>query len=64
MGVCPTEKFAAQNSIAKCSVFLVAKDLLVTAGHCARSPEECERYAWLFDYREGEVDDGKIPVKE
>ncbi len=61
MGVCPTEKFAAQNSIARCSGFLVGKDLLVTAGHCVRSQEECDKYAWVFDYREGEVDDGKIP---
>ncbi|MBH47438.1 MAG: peptidase [Halobacteriovorax sp.] len=61
MGVCPTEKFAAQNSIARCSGFLIAKDLLVTAGHCVRSQEECEKYSWVFDYREGEVDDGKLP---
>lgn len=62
MGVCPTEKFAAQNSIARCSGFLVGKDLLVTAGHCVRSQEECEAYSWVFDYREGEVDDGKLPA--
>lgn len=62
MGVCPTEKFAAQNSIARCSGFLVGKDLLVTAGHCVRSQEECEKYSWVFDYREGEVDDGKLPA--
>lgn len=61
MGVCPTEKFAAQNSIARCSGFLIAKDLLVTAGHCVRSQEECDQYSWVFDYREGEVDDGKLP---
>ncbi len=61
MGVCPTEKFADQNSIARCSGFLIAKDLVVTAGHCVRSQEECEKYNWVFDYREGEVDDGKIP---
>lgn len=61
MGVCPTEKFAAQNSIARCSGFLIAKDLLVTAGHCVRSQQECDKYSWVFDYREGEVNDGKLP---
>ena len=62
MGVCSSEKFAAQNSIGRCSGFLVAKDLLVTAGHCVRSQEECDQYSWVFDYREGEVDDGKLPA--
>lgn len=61
MGVCSTERFAAQNSIARCSGFLIGKDLLVTAGHCVRTQQECDQYAWVFDYREGEVNDGKLP---
>ncbi len=61
MGACPSERFAAQNSIARCSGFLVGPDLLVTAGHCIASQSDCDRYNWVFDYREGEVDDNKLP---
>ncbi|KHD88920.1 MAG: hypothetical protein OM95_05425 [Bdellovibrio sp. ArHS] len=57
--MCQDERFSEENSIAyACSGFLVAPDLLVTAGHCAVNFGEihhvtdqyCEVYTWLFDY--------------
>jgi V8-like Glu-specific endopeptidase len=54
--VCPSERFAAQETAAVCSGFLVAPDLLVTAGHCIKNTEDCSKFSWVFDYalKEGE----------
>lgn len=57
--VCSDERFADQHTITDCTGFLVAEDLLVTAGHCmAHYNSEvvndynyhCEQYSWVFDY--------------
>lgn len=58
--LCPDERFADQSSVAyACTGYLIAPDLLLTAGHCAtheatrirREPKlYCESYAWVFDY--------------
>jgi V8-like Glu-specific endopeptidase len=47
---CPEVKFAEQIAAADCSGFLVAKDLLVTAGHCVRNIRDCKNKKWVFDY--------------
>jgi V8-like Glu-specific endopeptidase len=49
-GICPTERFANQITAAVCSGFLVAPDLLVTAGHCIKRKSDCQKYQWVFDY--------------
>lgn len=59
--LCPSEKFSRDPSISyACTGFLIAPDLLVTAGHCAVnaggeiSHEKggyCEVYTWYFDYQ-------------
>lgn len=49
-GICADERFAKQMTAANCSGFLVAPDLLVTAGHCVQTMNDCESYAWVFDY--------------
>lgn len=58
--LCEGERFASETSMPyACSGFLVAPDLLVTAGHCMvnfgevrNEPEMyCEAYHWLFDYK-------------
>lgn len=51
INVCSDERFAAQQSAANCSGFLVGDDLLVTAGHCMRKESDCQRKSWVFDYR-------------
>lgn len=50
-GMCATERFSTQPTVANCSGFLVGEDLLVTAGHCIRSQSDCERNKWVFDYK-------------
>ena len=62
MNVCSDEKFASQPTVSDCTGFLIAEDLLVTAGHCVVRQGEtvknevnfsCESNSWAFDYREG-----------
>lgn len=52
--ICATEKFAQQPTAPFCSGFLIAPDIIVTAGHCykARGTAEsnCKTAGWLFDY--------------
>lgn len=50
-GICEEERFAKQPTAANCSGFLVAPDVLVTAGHCVTSQRSCEQYSWVFDYK-------------
>ncbi|MFN7729358.1 MAG: trypsin-like serine peptidase [Bdellovibrio sp.] len=58
--LCQDERFANEPSLSyACSGFLIAPDLLVTAGHCMANTGEvrnetqmyCEAYSWLFDYQ-------------
>lgn len=57
--LCPSERFALHPSLSyACSGFLVAPDIIVTAGHCmvntgeSRNETElyCKAFSWLFDY--------------
>lgn len=59
---CKEEKFSQDPSLSyACTGFLVAPDLLVTAGHCAVNTGEshhetqtyCKTFSWLFDYQNG-----------
>lgn len=63
--VCPTERFAQQPALANCSGFLVGPDLLLTAGHCvvpsSKGGDQCETFAWVFDYRVGEFKKENFP---
>lgn len=43
-------RFADQPAAGFCTGFLIAPDILVTAGHCITSEEEMKNTAWLFDY--------------
>lgn len=48
--LCADEKFFNQSHIATCSGFLVKDDILITAGHCVESQEDCDSFNWVFDY--------------
>lgn len=48
--LCSSERFINQPTAATCSGFLVAPDVLVTAGHCIYNVSECENHSWVFDY--------------
>lgn len=49
-GMCKTERFSEQPASATCSGFLIAKNILVTAGHCVRDVSQCQDHSWVFDY--------------
>ncbi|NNK83204.1 MAG: trypsin-like serine protease [Flavobacteriaceae bacterium] len=46
----PNVKFLDQPTCAYCTGFLIAPDVLVTAGHCIKTLEEAKDYVWIFDY--------------
>lgn len=48
---CADEKFVDQPIPAGCSGFLIAPDLLVTAGHCLNIKNMCNTHAWVFDFK-------------
>lgn len=51
--VCSDEPNAKDLIIGSCSGFLVAPDLLVTAGHCIRNDSNCkEDFKWIFEFRD------------
>ena len=50
-GMCESERFSEQPTVANCSGFLVGEDLLVTAGHCIKSKSDCKNNRWVFDYK-------------
>lgn len=72
--VCPEERFSKEPYLSwACSGFLVAPDLIATAGHCMVNVGEsrneagsyCEVFSWLFDYHQGlsgQTQTGGIPA--
>lgn len=52
MNVCSSERFSDQVVLPSCSGFLVAPDVLVTAGHCVTSQASCRDNVWVFEYTE------------
>jgi V8-like Glu-specific endopeptidase len=58
-GVCSWERFADQMQASRCSGFLVAPDLIATAGHCIADFVECTRFKWVFGYSQ-KPDGGEI----
>ena len=65
---CKEERFSHDPSLSECTGFLVADDILVTAGHCLVPSNveikntvtgKCSAYKWIFDYKkdtEGKID--------
>lgn len=52
--LCDDAKFASQPVIASCTGFLVAPDILITAGHCVKQGSTsiealCAESTWIFD---------------
>ena len=43
-------QFLDKPTNAKCTGFLIAPDILVTAGHCAENVIDAQKYVWVFDY--------------
>lgn len=47
---CAGERFVDQPNPSMCSGFLIAEDLVVTAGHCVEIPNFCDEYKWVFGF--------------
>jgi V8-like Glu-specific endopeptidase len=43
-------KFLDQPVVGSCTGFLIAPDIMVTAGHCINSMEDANKFVWVFDY--------------
>jgi Trypsin-like peptidase domain len=48
---CAGERFVDQPNPSMCSGFLIAPDLIVTAGHCADMENFCSEYKWVFGFQ-------------
>lgn len=58
--LCDSVSYGWQPSPGRCSGFLVAPDILVTAGHCITSKIDCSNFYWIFDYtinQDGTIND-------
>jgi V8-like Glu-specific endopeptidase len=51
LGLCATEPFYDQETAAFCSGFLIAPDVIVTAGHCIRTQANCDSTNFVFGFR-------------
>lgn len=49
--LCKSEPFREQPSAGFCSGFLVAKNLVATAGHCIRTATDCSTTKFVFGYQ-------------
>lgn len=48
--LCPDERFFNQRVAAFCSAFLVAPDVMATAGHCITNEDSCAKTTVVFNY--------------
>jgi hypothetical protein len=64
---CSSVRFANQYTGPRCTGFLVAPNMVVTAGHCMKEAGDCEKYLWVLDYKTMSSNDQgytKIPVQK
>ena len=52
---CEGTPFVEQPNPGMCSGFLIAPDLIVTAGHCVEVENFCNEYKWVFDFKVDEA---------
>ena len=50
MGVCKKEKYSDQPSGGFCSGSLIAKNIMLTAGHCIKDMSDCQSTKFVFGY--------------
>lgn len=50
LNICDGEKFLDQPLVSSCTAFLVAPDVIVTAGHCVKDKYECKKQTWVIDF--------------
>lgn len=65
VGFCDGERFIEQPNPGMCSGFLIAPDLIMTAGHCVELPNFCSEYRWVFGFQVNpETKKAGIDIKE
>lgn len=47
---CPGNRYADQITVPSCTGFLAKPNILVTAAHCVKSQDDCDRFYWVFEY--------------
>jgi V8-like Glu-specific endopeptidase len=47
---CADEKFLEEPIVSSCTAFLVAPNMIMTAGHCVKDKFECKKNTWVLDY--------------
>ncbi len=60
--LCESEPFRAQNILPFCSSFLIAPDIMVTAGHCILDNADCGDISVVFDYSIESSSATSVPV--
>lgn len=50
LNICDGEKFLDRPLVSSCTAFLVAPDVIVTAGHCIKDKYECKKQTWVVDF--------------
>ncbi len=50
LALCSNQRFYNQINPAVCTGFLIAPDILVTAGHCISEASECSNHKWVFGF--------------
>lgn len=48
---CPSVNYTEQPAPGKCSGFLVAPDVVVSAGHCIQTQQQCDSTEFAFNFR-------------
>jgi hypothetical protein len=62
---CEGTPFVDQPNPGMCSGFLIAPDLIVTAGHCVQIENFCNEYKWVFDFKVNESNQSAgLDIKE
>lgn len=46
--LCLDTPFAKTETFSRCTAFLVAPNMIVTAGHCINNQQECDEAKWVF----------------
>lgn len=52
LNFCADEKFASLPLVSSCSAFLIAPDLMLTAGHCVKDKFDCQKNFWVLDFND------------
>ena len=47
---CSDENFLDEPIVSSCTAFLVAPNLILTAGHCIKDKFDCKKNTWVLDY--------------